>query len=102
MVDEADHGATSVDFNNPLWSSSPMVNTTNFRYHIYQPFFFPQREQHKFNNKSNLKYVAFDDFQEGLSNVSNCELEFLPAVASTPIRQNASVSIKDGEKNFKW
>lgn len=51
MVDEADHGATSVDFNNPLWSSSPM---------------------------------------EGLSNVSNCELEFLPAVASTPMRQNAS------------
>lgn len=42
--------------------------------------------------------LLFDDFQEGLSNVSNCELEFLPAVASTPMRQNASVSIKDGEK----
>ena len=65
MVDEADHGATSVDFNNPLWSSSPMVNTTNFRslassdITFINLFFFPQREQHKFNNKSNLKYVAF-------------------------------------------
>ena len=27
MVDEADHGATrTVNSNNPLWSSSPMVN----------------------------------------------------------------------------
>ncbi|XP_015747740.1 PREDICTED: uncharacterized protein LOC107327508 [Acropora digitifera] len=34
--------------------------------------------------------LLFDQFQEGLSSVSNCELEFLPAVSSTPMRQNAS------------
>ena len=32
--------------------------------------------------------------QEGLSDASDSQLEFIPAVSSTPVSQNASVRIK--------